>query len=61
MKHGIRPSRQQKKLLREWGLNWENWLIERDNDVETVIIHRYSGQVRRIPKREETTDEDREE
>ena len=53
MKHPVRPTRAQKKLLRAWGLIPENWLIERDTPDETVIVHRHSGQTRTILKKED--------
>lgn len=53
MKQGTRPTRVQKRLLREWGLNWENWLVERDTPDEMVVVHRISGLAKTIPKREE--------
>lgn len=50
MKHGRRPTREQKKLLRKWGAVPENWLIERDTPREMVIVHRISGKTKTIPK-----------
>lgn len=52
MKHGRRPTREQKKLLREWGAVPENWLIERDTPTEMVIVHRVTGKTKTIPKGE---------
>lgn len=50
MKHGRRPTREQKKLLRKWGAVPENWLIERDTPTEMVIIHRISERTKVIQK-----------
>lgn len=50
MKHGTKPTREQRKLLKSWGLVVENWLIERDTPKETVVVHRISGQRKIIPK-----------
>lgn len=50
MKHGTKPTREQRKLLKSWGLVVENWPIERDTPIETVIVHRISGQRKTIPK-----------
>lgn len=52
MKHGTKLTRRNKTLLKEWGLSPENWLVERDTPKETVVVHRYSGQTRTIPKEE---------
>lgn len=46
MKHGKRPTRRQKIMLKSLGLNYENWLIVTDNDQRLAIQHRLSGQVR---------------
>ena len=53
MKHGKKPTRAQKQLIRRWGLNPENWQVERATSEETVIVHRYSGETRTIPMKEE--------
>lgn len=53
MKHGKRPTREQKKLLRAWGAVPENWLIERDTTAEMVIVHRVTGKTKTIPKGEQ--------
>ena len=56
MKHGVRPTRQEKNILRAWGVNWENWLIARHTPSLIEIVHRHSGQIRVIrltPDREE--------
>lgn len=53
MKHGKKPTLAQKQLIRQWGLNPENWQIERATTEETVIVHRYSGETRTIRTRED--------
>ena len=50
MRDGKRPTVRQKKMLSQYGLNYENWLVQRDNDKEMVIVHRHTGNSRRIPK-----------
>lgn len=50
MKHGKRPTVQQRKLLTLYGLNSDNWLIVKDNPAELVIVHRLSRQQRRIER-----------
>lgn len=53
MKHTVRQTMAQKKLMREWGLIPENWHIERDSPREMVVVHRVSGQTKTIKKIEE--------
>lgn len=51
MKHGVKPTRSQKILLKEWGLDPQNWLVVKDTSTEMELIHRYSETTRRvIPK-----------
>ena len=50
MKHGVNPTREQKKLMRRWGLNVENWLVAKNTPEALTVIHRLSEQVRVIPK-----------
>ena len=51
MKHGKRPTRAQKQLLKAWHNNPDNWLIVKDTPTEMVIVHRLSDKQRTIPKR----------
>lgn len=51
MKNGKNPTREQKKLLKQWRLNVENWLVCKDTPEAMVIVHRFSGSSRTIPKR----------
>lgn len=53
MKHGKKLSRRHKTLLKEWGLNPENWLVERDTPREMVVVHKFSEQTKTIKKKEE--------
>ena len=50
MRDGKKPTVRQKKMMSQYGLNHENWLVQRDNDREMVIVHRHTGTVRRIAK-----------
>lgn len=50
MRDGKRPTVRQKKLMTKLGLNYENWLVRRDNDKEFVIVNRHTGTVRRMAK-----------
>ncbi len=46
MKHGKRPTRAQKMMLRAMGLNYWNWLIVEDSPMRLVIVHRHSGKTK---------------
>ena len=50
MKHGKNPTVRQKRLMTEMGLIHENWLVERETDLELVVVHRYTDATRTIPK-----------
>jgi len=50
MKHGLKPTREQRKFIEEHGLNPQEWLVERDTFTETVLVHRENGSTRTIHK-----------
>ena len=50
MRDGKKPTVRQKKFIKSLGLNFENWLVRRDNDKEFVIVHRHTGNVRRLER-----------
>ncbi len=50
MKHGKKPTVKQKKLMTQWHLNHENWLVVKDTSVCMTIVHRNTGNIREIPK-----------
>ena len=50
MKNGKRPTVAQKKLMKQWGINPENWLVVKNEPTQMTIEHRLSGQQRRIPR-----------
>ena len=52
MKHGKRPTVSQKKLIKEKGLNYENWLVSKNTTTELVIVHRHTGTKKVINKGE---------
>lgn len=51
MKNGKRPTKAQKSLLRYAGLAPDDWLISKNTSTETVVVHRFTGCTRTIPKR----------
>lgn len=46
MKHGKGPNKRQKMFLKQNGLNYDNWLIVKDNPNEFIIVNRLSGKTR---------------
>ncbi|MDQ0228442.1 DUF6906 family protein [Metabacillus niabensis] len=51
MKQGKRPTRNQKMLIKQVGLNPNNWLIVKNlqHEHELHIAHRETGRLRVIP------------
>ena len=50
MKHGKRPTREQKGVLKRFGFDPIDWLISKNTTEHLVIVCRYTGQHRTIPK-----------
>lgn len=50
MKHGKKPTVKQKKLMRELGLNFDSYLVERETSDELVIVHRLTDKTKVIRK-----------
>lgn len=48
IKHGKKPTREQRKLLQKWKLDPAVWLVVMDKPDEMVLIHRYSDKTTRI-------------
>ena len=48
MKHGKNLTRSQKKLLQQWKLKPEDWLIVKDTPKQMELVHRYSDKTKRI-------------
>ena len=48
MKHGKKPTREQRKLLQQWKLDTYNWLVVKDTPTEMVLVHRHSDSTTRI-------------
>lgn len=48
MKHGKKPTREQRKLMTKWKLNAQDWLVERDTLHELVLIHRHFDNTKKI-------------
>ena len=50
MKHGKKPTKQQKAFLKEYNLAPEDWLIVKNTSTEIEIISRFTGITKIIPK-----------
>jgi len=48
MKSGKKPTRNQKKVFLEFGLNPNNWLIVKNETHQMLVIHRETGRTRTI-------------
>lgn len=51
MKHGCKPTYEQRKVLEAWGLNPRDWLVSKDTPTDMVLIHRHTEQTKTIHKR----------
>lgn len=51
MKHGVKPTREQRKLLQKWKLDTYSWLVVKDTPTEMVLVHRHFDSTKKvIPK-----------
>ena len=50
MKHGKKPTREQRKLMQKWRVNTQDWLVERETLSELVLRHRHFDKIKIIPK-----------
>lgn len=48
MKHGKKPSLKQKKLIKDSGLNPDQWLVVKNLPGQLKIAHRETGQQKTI-------------
>ena len=51
-KRGKNPTRAQKVLIRNAGLNLGNWLVRREEERYLYLIHRISGNEKAVLKRQ---------
>lgn len=59
MKHGKKPTRQQKIRMGKAGLSPENWLVVKNcPDGAMVVLHKYTDRVRVIPASTTTRDKE---
>lgn len=50
-KHLKLPTKKQKIFMSKKGLNWENWMVERDTPEKMVVVHRHSDREETLTKK----------
>jgi hypothetical protein len=50
LKSGKRPTRKEKMTMLRYNLNPNNWLVSKRNGGMLMLVHRYTNQIREIPK-----------
>lgn len=50
MKHGKKPTREQRKLMEKWRVNTQDWLVERETLSQLILRHRHFDKIKIIPK-----------
>ena len=48
MKHGKKPTREQRKLMEKWKVNTYDWLVERETSTELGLIHHHFDNTKKI-------------
>lgn len=48
MKHGVKPTVAQRKLMTKWKLDWRDWLVERETPTQLILIHRHFDKTKKI-------------
>ena len=56
MKHGVRPTRNQRLFLQSKRLNSDNWLVVKDTPTEMVLIHKHFDNKTRTIRKEKYND-----
>lgn len=51
MKHGKKPTREQRKLMEKWKVNTQDWLVVKDEPSKMTLVHRhFDNKTKIIPK-----------
>ena len=51
MKHGVKPTREQRKLISKWRLKSEDWLVVKDEPSKMTLVHKhFDYKTKIIPK-----------
>ncbi len=48
-KTGKKPTLKEKQLISSVGLRVENWLVQKKDNEYLYVVHRHSGNVRKLP------------
>ena len=48
MKHGKKPTREQRKLMEKWKLKAEDWLVVKDEPTRMTLVHRHFDKTTKI-------------
>lgn len=57
MKHGVRPTRNQRLFLKSKRLNSDNWFVVKDEPHQMTLVHRhFENKIRVVPKGEKYND-----
>lgn len=48
MKNGKKATREQRKLMEQWGFDAHDWFVTKDTSTEMHIVHQYSDKTTRI-------------
>lgn len=51
MKHGKKPTREQRKMIQKAKLNPGDWMIERDTPEKLVLVHKHFDTVTKTIKK----------
>ena len=52
MKHGVNPTREQRKLMQKWKLDSSMWLVVKDTPSEMHLVHRHFERTKKIIRKE---------
>ena len=52
MKHGKKPTREQRMLMAKWKLDSMVWLVVKDTPTEMLLVHRHSDKTTRTIHKE---------
>lgn len=50
MKHGCKPTYEQRKLMEKWNVNTYDWLVIKDTPTEMVLVNKHSETTKTIRK-----------
>ena len=48
MKHGKKPTREQRKLIEYYGMDAHDWFVVKDTPNQMELVHRYSDRTKRV-------------